>query len=66
MGTMAGIRSINALILVALAAAGATGSLKQLYDRSQWFDLRDTIRLHAAPPLYTGAVAAAFNDKERA
>jgi hypothetical protein len=66
MGTMAWIRSINALILVAVAAAGATGSLKQLYDRSQWFDLRDTIRLHAAPPLYTGAVAAAFDDKERA
>jgi hypothetical protein len=36
---MGRIRSIGALILMAFAAAGVTGPLKQFYDSRQWFDL---------------------------
>ena len=40
--------------------------LKSLYDSHQWFRLRDAVRASNAPALYRGAVAAAFNDVERA
>jgi predicted aspartyl protease len=63
---MGGIRSVGALILMAVAAAGVTGSLKQFYDTRQWFDLRNAIGSDEARALYAGAIAAAFNNDERA
>jgi hypothetical protein len=63
---MGGIRSVGALILMAVAAAGVTGSLKHFYDTRQWFDLRNAIGSYEARPLYAGAVAAAFNNNESA
>jgi hypothetical protein len=63
---MGGIRSINVFILMAVAAAGVTGSLKQFYDTRQWFDLRNVIGSYETRPLYAGAIAAAFNNDARA
>ncbi|MBV9406964.1 MAG: retroviral-like aspartic protease family protein [Acidobacteriaceae bacterium] len=43
--------------------AQASPDLKQLYDRHEWFLLRDALtRDPSAPALYRGAVAAAFNN----
>ena len=41
--------------------------LKSLYERHQWFELRDEIARQAdVPALYRGAVAAAFNNRKEA
>ncbi len=43
-------------------------SLRHLYDRHSWFELREAIAGRTVPALYTGAVASAFNrtrDAER-
>ena len=37
-----------------------------MYDAHRWFDLRDAVRGKNVPPLYLGAVAAAFNNVEDA
>ena len=37
-------------------------NLKSLYDRHQWFELRDSVRKGGASAFYQGAVACAFND----
>jgi hypothetical protein len=39
-------------------------SLQELYERHRWFELRDAIAGRKVPPLYTGAVAAAFNRRD--
>jgi hypothetical protein len=53
----------------ALAAqSGASASIENLYLTHRWFELRDAIAGRTVPPLYSGAVAAAFNrdaDAER-
>src|SRR5579864_1055114 len=48
------------------ANSGASAKLKALYDQHRWFELRETIKGHDAPPLYKGAVAAAFNETKKA
>jgi len=40
--------------------------LKSLYDRHQWFELRDALQGGKVPELYQGAVAVAFGDARRA
>lgn len=42
-------------------AAYHVSNLTSLYDARQWFALRDAIQNVHAPPLYRGAVEAAFN-----
>jgi tetratricopeptide (TPR) repeat protein len=54
------------LVFLAIATAGDKPTLKQLYDQHRWFELRDAIQDHDAPPLYRGAVASAFNHAEEA
>jgi predicted aspartyl protease len=53
----------------ALAAqSGANASMENLYLTHRWFELRDAIAGKPVPPLYSGAVATAFNrdaDAER-
>jgi hypothetical protein len=39
-------------------------SLQELYERHRWFELRDAIAGRTVPPLYTGAVAAAFSRRD--
>jgi hypothetical protein len=51
-----------------VAQAPSDMSPQQLYERHRWFELRDAIAGNAVPPLYSGAVASAFNrtaDAER-
>jgi len=51
-----------------VAQAPSDMSPQQLYERHRWFELRDAIAGTTAPPLYSGAVASAFNrtaDAER-
>ena len=54
------------LVFLAIAKAGGEPTLKQLYDQHRWFELRDAIQDHGAPPLYRGAVASAFNNGKEA
>jgi predicted aspartyl protease len=60
-------RLVTASVLIGALGAATTGqgldetSLKRLYDARRWFELRDVIEGKPAPPLYMGAVAAAFN-----
>jgi hypothetical protein len=56
------------LVFGGLATASANPTLKLLYQRHRWFDLRDAIRGNEqiVSELYLGAVASAFNDRERA
>jgi tetratricopeptide (TPR) repeat protein len=62
------IRTILAgvLFFLAIATTGDKPTLKQLYDQHRWFELRDAIWDHDAPPLYRGAVASAFNNAKDA
>jgi hypothetical protein len=53
-------------IFLAIATAGDKPTLKQLCDQHRWFELRDAIQDHDAPPLYRGAVASAFNHAKEA
>src|SRR5215469_14001219 len=53
------------LVFLVIATAGDKPTLKQLYDQHRWFELRDAIQDHAAPPLYR-AVASAFNHAKEA
>jgi hypothetical protein len=48
------------------AAAQEPAALKTLYDEHRWFELRNTIRGQKVPPLYSGAVSAAFNGSDAA
>jgi aspartyl protease len=43
------------------AQTPSDASLKQLYDRHSWFELRDAAQGKNVPALYLGAVASAFN-----
>lgn len=47
------------------AAYGQAPSLKTLYQAHRWFELRDSVEKHGAPPFYQGAVACAFNGLRR-
>jgi hypothetical protein len=43
-------------------AAGQTPDLKHLYEQHRWAELRERLKtVEAAPPLYSGAVASAWN-----
>jgi hypothetical protein len=55
-----------ALVFLTIATAADKPTLKQLYDRHRWFDLRDAIKDQDAPPLYKGAVASALNHPKEA
>lgn len=51
-----------------VAQAPNDSSLQRLYERHSWFELRDAVADKTVPPLYSGAVASAFNrtaDAER-
>ncbi len=39
---------------------------RSLFERHRWFELRDAIAGRPAPPLYRGAIAAAFNRSDEA
>jgi tetratricopeptide (TPR) repeat protein len=54
------------LVFLAIVTAGDKPTLKQLCDQHRWFELRDAIQDHDAPPLYRGAVASAFNHAKEA
>jgi hypothetical protein len=56
------------LVLGGLATASGNPTLKLLYQRHRWFELRAAIRgdEQNVSELYLGAVASAFNDRERA
>lgn len=54
------------LTLLCFSVATDKPSLQALYDQHRWFELRDAIKGQQAPPLYTGAVASAFNDPQAA
>ena len=59
--------AFGGIVLCALLATlGASPNLKTLYDQHRWFEPRDAIHGQSAPPLYQGAVAAAFNDTKSA
>jgi tetratricopeptide (TPR) repeat protein len=47
-------------------AAPQTAAWKKLYDAHQWFALRDVVAKGGAPPLYRGAVEAAFREDNAA
>jgi hypothetical protein len=50
------------------AQSSVNTSLQQLYERHSWFELRDAVAGKTVSPLYSGAVASAFNrsaDAER-
>ncbi len=62
-----------AVILFLSAALGlaawqddSTAEWRAIYDVHDWFQLRDAIQGKDAPPLYRGAVAAAFNRMDEA
>jgi hypothetical protein len=63
-------RLLHALIVAVHWLAGtdaqAQQPLQQLYEKQQWFELRDSLRGQEAPPLYRAAVASAFNRTEEA
>jgi hypothetical protein len=58
---------LKAVVIVAgfwsgvMAQAPNDASLQQLYERHNWFELRDALAEKTAPALYAGAVASAFN-----
>jgi tetratricopeptide (TPR) repeat protein len=56
------------LVFDAWPTASGNLTLKLLYQQHRWFELREAIRGHEqnVPALYLGAVASAFNDRERA
>lgn len=54
------------LVVSSLAEVGGQPELKTLYNQHQWFALRDAVQENAVPPLYKGAVAAAFNQNKKA
>jgi hypothetical protein len=56
------------LVFGGLATASGNPTLKLLYQRHRWFDLRAAIRGNEqnVSELYLGAVASAFNERERA
>src|SRR5579864_7357290 len=60
--------TVQVLAFVVLIArcgiAADEPSLKSLYEQHRWFELRHALTTRAAPPLYKGAVAAAFNDRK--
>jgi len=47
---------------VCIGAPADEASLKSLYDRRRWFELRDAVAKGGAPVFYQGVVACAFND----
>src|SRR5690348_13044132 len=48
-------------------AAGQMPDLKHLYDQHRWAELREQFKhVEAAPPLYLGAIASAWNDTTNA
>ena len=57
---------VGVLIYAGLAMAGESPALKALYDQHRWFELREAINGREAPPLYKGAISAAFNDTKAA
>lgn len=53
--------------VAAVAQINGGQHLRRLYDQHRWFELRSVIRRQPdAPPLYRGAVAAAFDDRSTA
>ncbi len=54
------------LVLTSLAEVSGPPELKMLYNQHRWFTLRDAIWGKTVPPLYKGAVAAAFNQNKEA
>lgn len=57
---------VGIILLGGLAVFAQENSLKTLYEQHRWFELRDAIAHQDAPPLYKGAVASAFNDRNTA
>jgi len=47
------------------SARGEDASVKSLYEEHRWFELRDLVEKHGAPPFYQGAVECAFNGLDR-
>jgi hypothetical protein len=70
-GSRLGIQGMSQLLKLAVIVLGLwscaeaqtprDASLKQLYDRHGWFELRDAAQGKNVPALYLGAVASAFN-----
>ncbi|HUK30064.1 MAG TPA: retropepsin-like aspartic protease, partial [Candidatus Acidoferrum sp.] len=65
------VRILLPVILTCVASAifaadQPTADLKSLYEGHHWFQLRDAIGKAEALPLYRGAVAAAFDQREEA
>ena len=56
---------VGVLVLARLAMAGESPTLEALYDQHRWFELHEAIKDREGPPLYKGAVAAAFNSGSR-
>ena len=56
----------GSLVFLAIATAEDKPTQKELYDQHRWFELRDAIQDHDAPPLYRGAVASAFHHTKEA
>lgn len=54
---------VYVLLLLSGRAAGQMPALKYLYDQHRWAELREQLKEgKAAPPLYLGTVASAWND----
>ena len=62
------IAAVAPTVLCAFAFAQAPdeAKLKQLYERREWFELREAVDGRNASPLYLGAVASAFNRVDEA
>lgn len=65
------LRILLAVIFVCVAVASLAfdqpaPDLKSLYAGHHWFQLRDAIRKPDLPPLYLGAIAAAFDQRDEA
>ena len=62
------IAVVAPIVLCAFAFAQAPdeAKLKQLYERREWFELREAVDGRNASPLYLGAVASAFNRVDEA
>jgi hypothetical protein len=52
------------LLVTCSIAADGGADLQSLYDKHQWFRLRDAVQGAAAPPFFQAAVACVFNDLE--
>ncbi len=61
-------RHVTALVscFAAVAVADITADLENLYLTNQWFQLRDAVVEKKVPGFYSGLIAVAFNDPERA